>query len=510
MGYKYTTKRKQTIYYWFFYLYSFYIKCFIYKGFIILKFNPFKKKTFNIYCIYINDKTKHKHLVKEFDKDFDARNSLRYTIEERLKELCPKAKNDIELIEVYLKSRKYIYKIENDDFNEDDYAKEIASRVYNQFIDRTIDGGFEKYNKKEELSLLNDIEDSQVISVNEKDKFIEIIYEKENEERYLTIEQSSHISSQNGTASFFILDNKKLQDTKDFKTFNDISKIVKIFHLAKLDNNEVYFRKDIIEIIYKNVENQTNSYRLTLSFDYDAGIELLIKKYENIFYYKTRILDDKYRTELNYSYDKKYFSPELTCNDKEEVEDKSSPTLIKRKKWGYYYLDSPCTTFGKKVYFIKEEDDGILAYNISHHHVLNPFSLPSKEIYNCLNEEEKSKLHHFLAIAQLYLNDVYVNREFDNQLIIDTFENTKDIWKLDKLDEILENSNWIQKRYYDDAEQGHPAGMLVDIYHKENDKNKNFVLFNENDWISFKYTVKYNNDVKDEVEMLLKDVMWKN
>lgn len=45
----------------------------------------------------------------------------------------------------------------------------------------------------------------------------------------------------------------------------------------------------------------------------------------------------------------------------------------------------------------------------------------------------------------MYLNDVYVNREFENQFIINTFENTEDDWKLDKLDEILENSNWIQK-----------------------------------------------------------------
>lgn len=49
--------------------------------------------------------------------------------------------------------------------------------------------------------------------------------------------------------------------------------------------------------------------------------------------------------------------------------------------------------------------------------------------------------------------------------------------------------------------------MLVDIYHKENNEDKKFVVFNENDWLSFKITVKYNDDVKSELEDLLKDIM---
>lgn len=362
--------------------------------------NLFKKKLFNIYCIYINDKTKHNHLVKEFDKDFEARNSLRYTIEERLKELCHKAKSDIELLDIYFKTRKYTYKIENDDFSEDDYVKEIAHRVYNQFIDRTIDGSFKKFNKKEELVLLEDIENSKVISINENNKFIEIVYEKNNEEKYLTIEQTTHMSSMHGASSFFILNNKKIQNTIPSELFEDVNEIVKVFHIIKENFYDVDFRKDILEIFYKNSENKINSYRLTLNFDFDEGIDLSIQKYENIFSFKTRVLDDKDKTELNYSYDKKYFSPTIEYNYFEEVYNESrdienlSPQITRRRV-GDYYLDYPCTTFGKKVYFTKEESGGVLAYNISHSNVSNPLSLTSKEVYDCLNEEEKSKLHHF-------------------------------------------------------------------------------------------------------------------
>lgn len=314
-----------------------------------------------------------------------------------------------------------------------------------------------------------------------------------------------------GASSFFILNNKKIKDTKTSKVFCDINNIVKIFHLTK-NSQGVDFRKDILEIIYKSSENKINSYRLRLNFDYEEGIDLSIQKYEDIFSFKTRVLDDKSKTQLLYSYNQKYFCPKMEYNYLEEVYDESrdyenlSPQITRKTVCAYDY-DFPLTTFGKKVYFTREEGGGIKAYNISHSHLSNPLSLPSKEVYDCLTEEEKKQLHHFLAIAQMYLNDVYVNREFENKFIINTFENTEDIWKLDKLDEILENCDWIQKRYYDDAEQGHQAGMLVDIYHKENNEDKKFVVFNENDWLSFKITVKYNDDVKSKIEELLKDIL---
>jgi len=468
------------------------------------------KKSFNITGVYIKDNSEH--LIKEFDKDFEARNFLRYIVEEKLKEFCHKTNNERELIDVYFKTRDFTYNIENDHFNEDEYVKVIALRVYNQFLNSTIDGGFEKFNKKEELILLNDIEDSDIISINEKDKFIEIAYKKVNEEKYLTIEQTSLVSSKEGIASFFILDNKKLQDIKISKNFSDINKIIKVFHLVKFNDYEVDFRKDILEIIYKNSENKINSYRLTINFDYEEGVDLSIQKYEDIFSFETRVLADKNNTQLLYSYDQKYFCPKMEYNYFEEVYDESqdyenlSPQITRKTIRDYSY-DFPVTTFGKKIRFMVGEDGGIKAYNISHFHLSNPLCLPSKEIYDYLNENEKKKLHHFLAIAQLYINDLYVNREFESVFILDSFTNTKEDEKVDKLLHILQNSNWIKKWYYDNAEQGHQASMLVDIYYHENDKNKRFVVFNENDWIDAKITIKYNNDIQNEVEELLKAVM---
>ncbi len=470
------------------------------------------KNNFKVYCAYA--KNDSEHLVKKFYKISEAKRYIRYIIEEKLNDLCPKSNTEIDLINLYFKTRKYIYKIENDDFNEDDYVKEIALRVYNQYINKIIDGGFNKYNKKEELKLLANIENSNIISINEKNRFIEIICEKDSKKIYLTIEQTMINSSRNGIFSFFIIDNKKLQDTHSSKILNDISKIIKIFHLSKSSEYKNIFRKDILEIIYKSNKGKINSCRLTLNVDYKNGINLSIQKYEDIFSFKTRVLDDKGKTQLLYFYCTQYFCPKLEYNYLEEVYDESkdcenlSPQ-IRRKTICDYDYDFPLTTFGKKIRFELLEDGGINAYNISHSHISNPISLPNKEIYNYLNEDEKKKLHHFLAIAQIYLNDLFVNREFDNLFIIDTFENTEDIWKLDKLDEILENSNWVQKRYYDDSEQGHPAGMLVDIYSKESDENKKFVVFNENDYLSFRISVKYNDDVKKEVEALLKVIIKK-
>lgn len=491
-------------------------------------FNLFKKKTFNINCIYLKDKTKHKHLVKEFDKVFDAKNFLRYTIEEKLKELCPQTKTYIDLEDLYFKSRKYFYKIENDDFSEDDYVKQIVPRVYKQFLERTIDGEFKKFKSEKETIIFENIKNCEILEVNKLGEEIGIVYLKDNTKKFLNIEPVYHISSMYGIATFFKIDSKPLdarvmkttynedtifeedfiQTTHDILT--DIKQIVNIFHLSS--NHDSYYRDDIIEIIYKNNKNITNSYRLSFIKDEDSEIKLDIKRYENIFSFKTRVLEDKDKTELNYSYDKKFFSPTIEYNYFEEVYDESrdlenlSPQIT-RRRIGDYYLDYPCTTFGKKIYFTKEDTGGILAYNISYSHLSNPLFLPNKEIYNYLNEEEKNKLHHFLAIAQLYLNDVYVNREFDNTFIIDSFINPKENERIEKLEKILKNCDWIEKWYYSNAEQGHPyPTKAVVIYHKEHDKSKNFILFNENDWISFKYTVQYNNNVKDEVEELLKDV----
>lgn len=457
-------------------------------------------------------KDKSKHLIKHFDKDFEARNSLRYTIEKRLKDLCHEVNNDIELINLYFSSRKYTYNIENDSFKEDDYVKEIAPRVYRQFIDKTIDGNFKKFNSSQEAILFEDIKNCEILEVNKVEEEIGIVYLKDNTKKFLNIEPIYHMSSMYGVATLFKIDSKPL-DTRVIKKnhdiLTDIKQIINIYHLSA---NDSYYRDDIIEVIYKDNKNQTNSYRLYFINEEDTEIKLDIKKYENIFSFKTRVLEDKNRTELKYSYDKKYFSPTIEYNYFEKVYDEArdlenlSPQIT-RKRVGNYYLDYPCTTFGKKIYFTKE-DSGILAYNISHSHLLNPLSLPNKEIYDYLNEEEKKKLRHFLAIAQLYLNDVYVNRNFDNTFIIDSFINPKENEKIEKLEKILENCNWKEKWYYSNAEQGHPyPTKAVVIYHKESDKNKNFILFNENDWISFKYTIKYNDNVKQEVEELLKELM---
>ncbi|WP_108060800.1 hypothetical protein [Poseidonibacter lekithochrous] len=424
----------------------------------------------------------------------------------------------------------YIDNIKNDDFSENDNKKEIAPRVYNQFLDNTLDEGFEKFDCKKELILFDDIKNCEILEINKLNEEIGIVYMKNNTKKFLKIEPIYHMSSINGITTFFKIDSKpldqiitntlyseeekKMVDQDFIKTSHDIltgiKQIVNIFHLS--NKHDIHNRNDILEIIYKDNKNLTNSYRLHFTNNENEDIKLDIKKYEDIFSFKTRVLEDKDKTQLLYSYDQKYFCPKMEYNYLEEVYDESkdcenlSPQ-IRRKAICSYDYDFPLTTFGRKIRFVLDDKEGIKAYNISHSHLLNPLFLPSKEIYAYLNEKEKKKLHHFLAIAQMYLNDLYVNREFDNQFVIDTFENEDDDWRFDKLEEILENSNWIKKRYYDNAEQGHSASMLVDIYYKENNEDKKFVLFNENDWLSFKISVKYNDDVKSEVEELLKDIM---
>lgn len=389
-------------------------------------------------------------------------------------------------------------------------------------FEQDIDSRFKKFDSDEESTLFEDIKNCEIFEVNKLGEEIGIVYIKENRKKFLNIEPIYDISSIHGISTLFKIDakpldakvinsfyskeKKKMIEQEFIQTTHDllinIKQILNIYHLS--DSYDEYYRNDIIEIIYRDNKNQTNSYRLHFINVEDSEIKLDIKKYENIFSFKTRVLDDNNKTQINYSYDKKFFSPTIEYDYFEEIDDKLNQT---RRKIGDYYLDYPCTTFGEKIYFTQEEG-GILAYNISHNHLLNPLFLPNKEIYSFLNTEEKSKLHHFLAIAQLYLNDVYVNKKFDNTFIIDGFENPKETEKIEKLEKVLEDCNWIEEYYYSNAEQGHryPTRAVI-IYHKEDDKNKNFVLFNENDWLNFKYTIKYNDNAKKEVEKLLRELL---
>ena len=445
-----------------------------------------KNQNYNVYMILQENKSEY--IFKHFEEDFKAREFVRKQLENDLKIFYYQTNNEFTMLEKYFEYRKYSYKILNDDFDCDAYIKHISPKVFHSLEQNSINKGFKISENKEEKNLLKDIEDCKIIQIFNSEKFIEIIYEKDEEIKYLTIEQMYVIGSMVGFMTFFNFDNKKIEDEKKLVFLEDIKTIVKIFHL---EQSQQYYRNDLIEIIYKNEENITCSYCLTFEEDLD-DIVVNPKKYENIFSFKSQILEDKKKTQLDYSYYDEYFCPKYFIDKIDENNN------IKRACYGYYDLDFPLFLFDKKLRFEFDESLGIKAYNLSffEYHLL-----PDIEVYNFLSKEEKEKLYHFLRIAELYINDLYVNKKFDNEIFFDTERNPELFKKIDGIKEKLEKNSWKKELIYSNAEQGHHATQEIFLYSKN---DKTFLYFLQTDWISDWVTIKYNDDLKADLEDILK------
>lgn len=438
-----------------------------------------KNQNYNVYTI--SQKDKKEYILKHFEKDFEAREFVRKQLEKDLKFFYYQTSDEFSMLEKYFECRKYSYKILNDDFDCDAYIKHIASRVFDFLQQNSINKGFKILENKNERNLLKDIENCKIIQISNTEKFIEIIYEKDEKIKYLTIEQMYVMGSMVGFMTFFKFDDEKLEDEKKVVFLKEIKSIVKIFHLVQ---SEQYYRNDLIEIIYKNEENITCSYHLTFEEDLD-DIVVNPKKYENIFYFKSEILNNKRKTQLVYNYDDEYFCPKYFAD---EVDENNN---IKRACYGYYDLDYPLCLFGKKLRFEFDENLGIKAYNLSS---FEYELLPDIEVYNSLSKEEKEKLHHFLRIAELYINSLEINQEFNNEITFDWEKEPENYDNLEKINEFL-NNNFEKKLLYNNAEQGHPSTKDVYIYTKD---DKKLFYFSE-----IKYygdyeivTLKYNDDLK--------------
>ena len=195
---------------------------------------------------------------------------------------------------------------------------------------------------------------------------------------------------------------------------------------------------------------------------------------------------------MDYSYYDEYFSPQYFVD---EIDENNN---IKRKSYGYYDLDYPLFLFGKKLRFEFDEKSGIKAYNLSsfEYHLL-----PNIEVYNFLSKEEKERLHRFLSIAELYINDLYVNKNFDNEIFFDTEKNPELFSKIDEIKEKLQRDLWEKKLIYSNAQQGHHATKEIFLYFKD---DKTFLWFLQTDWLSDWVTIKYNDDLKSQLEDILK------
>lgn len=364
-----------------------------------------KSKNYNVYVVNIKDNSKK--LVKEFKKDFLAKEYVKEQLDYSLKIMSSKTKNEWTLAQEFLKQRKYKFLIENDDFDEDGYVKQMALRIFNEQLAFYINRAFGIV--KEGKALLKDIENCDILEINRLDEDMEIIYKKEDKEKYLTIKSIYHMSSMHGLGMLFEIDDKPLENEKKnllgkytkekCDTLKDIKQIVKIYHLK--NDRDPYYRTDFIEILYKDKENNTNSYRLRF-IDYDEDeIRLDIQNYENIYSFKTEVLENRYKTQLDYSYDDEKFYPIYYKNalmDTLDEDGELEPILI-RTKHGEHNIKA-FKDLEKKVFF-KINDEGVYSDNL----IYQNHCLLDMQTYKLLSQEKKDKLRHFLSVMELFINE---------------------------------------------------------------------------------------------------------
>lgn len=474
-------------------------------------FNLLKSQTYSVY--YININSGNKKLLNEFSSKKEAELFIHNTIQRDLNKFFTSLKSYKELIECYLENIEYRFKINNEEFNLKNYLNTIVPSFYRNKLNKTINGSLYLTTDKNIKNILQDIQDCEIIEVKKLQNAISFIYIKNGARKYLTLQDSYYINSKDGTGSFFEFKNTPLSKVKIEKKYNvekqsfqeieylqeshpfmnDIYSIVTIFYLEDID---LYSKIGKVEVIYQTKEGFTNSYQL-----YFLDNCIAIEKYENIFAFNTKILEDNNRTQLEFLYNDKYFLP-LNYYD---TIDKKTGSIIREKKGDNPY-EYPCTTFGKKIQFKINEAGDIVAYNLA---IFGELDLIKEEILSYLTKKEKQKLIHFIAIAQLYLNDLFVNKQLDNTYTLDTHMFAKDKKKIEILKEKLNSSNWKKELYYKNNEDKNKKIQVVTIYYNKQNIKQRFVTLEQTTTKRSKFILKYNNNIKDKIEQELFSILVK-
>lgn len=88
------------------------------------------KRSYNLYAY--NSGEQSKHMIQFFEKDQEAVYYLKKLLDSKIKDFCKETGNGKSLAEDYLNNRTHSYKIENCKFDEVEYIKNNADRIYKE------------------------------------------------------------------------------------------------------------------------------------------------------------------------------------------------------------------------------------------------------------------------------------------------------------------------------------------------------------------------------------------
>ncbi|MGM0519053.1 MAG: hypothetical protein ACQERD_05375, partial [Campylobacterota bacterium] len=163
----------------------------------------------------------------------------------------------------------------------------------------------------------------------------------------------------------------------------------------------------------------------------------------------------------------------------------------------FFYVNSiahTCINFSNsKISFIFDEiDKNIKCYGLD----VDDNILLSKQEYELIDSEDRVKLYEFLNHAQEFLNHLEVNQDFDNIKEFESLYEDNHIQSAKFIINFKENK-WQEKLLYSDSHNNNPPSTEA---YRVCKGNKCFYFFQFTDYYDCELIVKYNDDVKDEVE----------
>lgn len=201
--------------------------------------------------------------------------------------------------------------------------------------------------------------------------------------------------------------------------------------------------------------------------------------------FKSKILDDEFQSEIYLALDKNFFYNNRIVNDKNNdgtrVTIKAEPHL--------------CINFSDEE--VRGEIDQ--HYNVLFHGIgIDNDIIIQEEEYLLLNDKDKKSLEKFLRKAAKYLNNKYINHKFENEHLFNSYHKEKHKEKRFFLNKLKENS-WKSELVFTDKDEGHLC--LTEVY-KVSKEDKTFLYFSYGTSSDYEYIVKYDDNIKDEVETL--------
>ncbi len=173
------------------------------------------------------------------------------------------------------------------------------------------------------------------------------------------------------------------------------------------------------------------------------------------------------------------------------------PKIVIEYNHDFFYINNiphTCINFSNsRISFIFDTvKNEVKCYGID---VEDNILLP-RDVYELLDEEDKSKLYDFLNNAQEFLNHLEVNKDFDYVYEFESLYEDNHIQSA-RFIENFKEANWHQELLYSDSVGNNPPNTEAYKVYKD---DKCFYYFEFTDYFNSEVVVKYNDDVKEEVE----------